>query len=366
MALFSVIIPVYNVAPYLRECLGSVRAQTFRDWECVCVDDGSTDGSAAILDEYAAKDPRFRVIDQQNAGEGAARNTALDSLANGSLTEDGVLWFVDADDALHPLALEWAHSAFSRWPCASSLCLNHGNLSGTELPSEWPVPPPVEHVEVLQIHESKGLRGHRRGVGMMLFRRTAIRNLRFEPYVVGADVLFCETLYWKTDCWLYCEAPLYFYRMRPDSATCRRPSPRSVHDLLDVECRLLDLIALNKTKWTIEGIRDYLLFNRDFVWLTFQGKFFALPDEEMKPLIPLWCDVQRRQHSLLRERAFRRTALWIIRLLNSPRVCRWLVILPRKVLGKLNAIRERLGHAGLRTHGRSRRESAPQGKEHGK
>jgi len=70
---FSIIIPVYNVAPYLRECLDSVLAQTFTDWEAICVDDGSTDGSGAILDEYAAKEPRIKVIHPKNAGVGAAR-----------------------------------------------------------------------------------------------------------------------------------------------------------------------------------------------------------------------------------------------------------------------------------------------------
>lgn len=64
---FSIIVPVYNVAPYLHECLDSVIAQTFTDWECLCVDDGSTDDSGAILDEYAQKDPRFRVFHQANA-----------------------------------------------------------------------------------------------------------------------------------------------------------------------------------------------------------------------------------------------------------------------------------------------------------
>ena len=56
---FSIIIPVYNVAPYLRECLDSVLARTFTDWEAIRVNDGSADGSGAILDEYAAKDARF-------------------------------------------------------------------------------------------------------------------------------------------------------------------------------------------------------------------------------------------------------------------------------------------------------------------
>lgn len=89
----SIIIPVYNVAPYLRECLTSVLAQTFTDWEAICVDDGSTDGSGVILDEYAAKDDRFRVLHQTNAGVSIARNYGL-SGAKGEW-----LLFADADDA---------------------------------------------------------------------------------------------------------------------------------------------------------------------------------------------------------------------------------------------------------------------------
>ena len=92
----SVIVPVYNVAPYLRECLDSLLAQTCADWEAVCVDDGSTDGSGAILDEYAANDPRFRVIHQKNAGVSAARNAAID-VAKGEW-----IAFLDADDAVSP------------------------------------------------------------------------------------------------------------------------------------------------------------------------------------------------------------------------------------------------------------------------
>ena len=55
----SIVMPVYNVEKYLRECLDSVRAQTFTDWECICVDDGSTDAPLAILDKYAAKEYHF-------------------------------------------------------------------------------------------------------------------------------------------------------------------------------------------------------------------------------------------------------------------------------------------------------------------
>ena len=89
---FSIIIPVYNVAPYLRECLDSLLAQTFTDWEAICVDDGSTDESGEILDEYSRRDARIRVIHKRNEGVSVARNRALEIASGEWLT------FMDADD----------------------------------------------------------------------------------------------------------------------------------------------------------------------------------------------------------------------------------------------------------------------------
>lgn len=98
--LFSVIIPVYNVEPYLRFCLDSVLNQTFADWEAICVNDGSTDGSGDILEEYASKDNRFRVIAQPNGGLSAARNRGMEA-ARGEY-----ILFVDSDDWLEVNALQ--------------------------------------------------------------------------------------------------------------------------------------------------------------------------------------------------------------------------------------------------------------------
>lgn len=92
----SVIIPVYNVAAYLHQCLDSVLGQDHEDLEVIVVDDGSTDSSGAICDQYAAKDSRVRVIHQANAGAAAAKNAAL-RVATGEY-----LSFVDADDYLEP------------------------------------------------------------------------------------------------------------------------------------------------------------------------------------------------------------------------------------------------------------------------
>lgn len=88
----SIIIPVYNVEKYLRTCLDSVIEQKYKDWECICVDDGSLDSSGIILDEYANKDDRLRVIHQKNAGVSAARNTGLTSACGEWVC------FVDSDD----------------------------------------------------------------------------------------------------------------------------------------------------------------------------------------------------------------------------------------------------------------------------
>ena len=88
----SVVIPVYNQAPYLAECLDSMLAQTLRDIEVVCVDDGSTDGSGRMLDGYAERDPRVKVIHQANAGAGPARNAGMDA-ATGEF-----IAFMDPDD----------------------------------------------------------------------------------------------------------------------------------------------------------------------------------------------------------------------------------------------------------------------------
>lgn len=90
--LVTVIVPVYNVRPYVAECIESLIGQTYRELEILLVDDGSTDGSGEICDEYAAKDDRIRVIRQQNQGLSAARNTGLDN-AGGSYVA-----FVDSDD----------------------------------------------------------------------------------------------------------------------------------------------------------------------------------------------------------------------------------------------------------------------------
>lgn len=95
----SIIIPVYNAEKYLYDCLDSLINQTLKNTEIICIDDGSTDNSYEILCEYAAKDNRFIILQQENKGAGAARNKGME-IAKGEF-----LAFLDADDFLNTICL---------------------------------------------------------------------------------------------------------------------------------------------------------------------------------------------------------------------------------------------------------------------
>ena len=103
--MISIIIPVYNAAKYLRNCIDSVIAQTFEDWEMILVNDGSKDGSLAICQEYAAKDKRISVIDKPNGGVSLARNRGLEQASGEWIT------FMDSDDWLDDDAFQTYYEA---------------------------------------------------------------------------------------------------------------------------------------------------------------------------------------------------------------------------------------------------------------
>jgi len=111
--LFSVIVPVYNVAPYLARCLESLAGQTYPDFEAILVDDGSTDASGHLCDVAASCDGRFKVVHQENRGLSAARNRGIDA-AHGEY-----LVFVDPDDYIDADALEGLARVCACAPAAS-------------------------------------------------------------------------------------------------------------------------------------------------------------------------------------------------------------------------------------------------------
>ena len=155
----SIVVPCYNNERTILRALGSIRAQTLQDWECVIVDDGSTDGSAQLLDSVGAVDPMFRLVRHtRNQGRGAARATGL-ATARGEF-----LAMVDADDWIYPDKLRRQLNVLQSTPTAavasSSLAVFHDDLSiagvheitathGLAPPLTGPRQPPTPHAPSL-------------------------------------------------------------------------------------------------------------------------------------------------------------------------------------------------------------------------
>lgn len=112
----SVILPIFNVDRWLPECLDSIRAQTFTDWEALLVDDGSTDFSGVMCDNYARRDPRFKVIHQRNRGVSAARNAGIEA------STAPLLAFIDPDDFLNECYFSELISEMRRVDADVSVC----------------------------------------------------------------------------------------------------------------------------------------------------------------------------------------------------------------------------------------------------
>lgn len=104
----SIIVPIYNVEKYLRDCIDSILAQTYTDWECLLIDDGSLDNSGLICDEYAKKDSRFKVFHKPNGGVSSARNLGLQRALGEWVT------FIDSDDFISQTFLEGLYIPISQ------------------------------------------------------------------------------------------------------------------------------------------------------------------------------------------------------------------------------------------------------------
>lgn len=215
MPAISVIVPVYQAENYLASCIDSILSQTFSDLEVILVDDGSPDGSGAICDEYAAREPRVSVIHQKNQGQAAARNHALPH-AKGSW-----ICFVDSDDLIHPQMLELLYNAATKGNCGISMCQM---LEAAELPDTF-LGPREEAFEVVTMDEEKLVQLHDADAypGWVacakLIRREYIENHPFTPGRVYEDnAVVCHWIYEAKTVAVLSEE-LYFYRGNPDSTT---------------------------------------------------------------------------------------------------------------------------------------------------
>ncbi len=211
----SVIVPVYKAEAYLADCIDSILSQTFADLEIILVDDGSPDGCGAICDDYAAREPRVRVLHQENQGQAAARNHAME-IAGGKWIS-----FVDSDDLIHPQMIGLLYGALQQTGASVSMCQM---LEAPVLPESFRNPCQTEF-EVLSMDEKTLVALHDNDAYpawvacAKLIRRELIEHYPFHVGRVYEDneavcrwVMEGKTLA-KT------EEKLYFYRTNPISTT---------------------------------------------------------------------------------------------------------------------------------------------------
>ena len=209
----SVIVPVYNVEKYLRECLDSLAAQTLRDYELILVNDGSTDGSQALIDEYTARFPRLiTAMTVTNGGQGRARNFGIER-ARGEY-----LGFVDSDDSVAPDMFEKLCAAADREAADVAVCgiVNSFADGRRETPA------------LLRDGRDIALAG---SASNKIFRRSAVGDIRFPEGLWYEDFDFSAKLICAADKTAYVDEALYIYRRGHESTMNNRDGVTSLDSL---------------------------------------------------------------------------------------------------------------------------------------
>ena len=209
--LISVIVPVYNVAPYLEECLDSVAHQSYPNFEVILVDDGSTDESGSICDAWCGQDGRFRVIHQENQWQSGARNTGLREFKGEWVS------FIDSDDyvdseylmALYQKTREGYLLTMAElsYPPFDS-CFTEGEIDSDSIFKKlFPIGNDSSIKEKLVYSV----------VWNKLYHRSLLENLRFKHLLAGEDKEFNCRVYLRVDKAGLVNLPLYHYRRRENS-----------------------------------------------------------------------------------------------------------------------------------------------------
>lgn len=213
--LISIIIPVYNVEPYLHKCLDSVLKQTYTNLEVMLIDDGSTDGSAGICHAYAAADKRIRLVRQENQGPGMARNKGLD------LCQGEYIFFIDADDYMDLDLLQTLYVNLCLYDADMVACYTKNVVVLKEITDDGNDKAKFSKRVVYENQEELYVDLYLQKVPVCiwgkLFKRQFFLTHRFEKYRMSEDVLLWLSLYGQIKKAVFLQVRKYYYVVRADS-----------------------------------------------------------------------------------------------------------------------------------------------------
>lgn len=229
----SIIVPVYNAELYLRQCIDSILAQTHTDFELILVDDGSTDHSADICDEYAAFDKRIRVLHQKNSGQAAARNLGVKNS-----TAEWIA-FADSDDIIHPQMLAILSKGIEKHSGRIAAC---DAYEAVNIPDSFYTEHQPSFTE-LYMNED-GLISARKlnyafwVVWGKIIHRSIVEKLPFTDGRIYEDNAVVPQWLYEAEKIVVTDEKLYYYRINPEGTTKKAFSLKKLDYLWALECQL--------------------------------------------------------------------------------------------------------------------------------
>ena len=239
----TVIVPVYNVENYLNKCLDSLINQTYKNLEIIVINDGSTDNSGKICQEYAQKDNRIIYIEKENGGQSEARNMGLDRMTGSYVT------FVDSDDWVEPDYVEVLYNKLIEYQADIAVGnyysyneqegIFYFHIFGSSYYEKV-----YDNVSIFEnFYESEHMKNFALlCVGGKLYKADLFRELRFEVGKLGEDGYLNQKIYLLAEKTIYLNAGLYAYRQREGSSS-RSWTEKWMHALVDAMSERITLLA---------------------------------------------------------------------------------------------------------------------------
>lgn len=234
----SIIVPIYNVENYLRRCVDSILLQTHKNIEVILVDDGATDSSPAICDEYSKKDDRIKVVHKQNGGLSSARNAGLD-IATGDY-----IGFVDSDDFIaedmyENLVKEISGDKSNIANCMYVRYYDSGETSPSRVPHNT-----NEEIEIIDFLKELLLHTGDVSVCSKLFPKEVIGNTRFPEGTLNEDLIFIVGIIEKAEKIKFVGQVGYYYYVRQGSISAKYGKT-----FIDMQKNALWMLELVKEKY---------------------------------------------------------------------------------------------------------------------
>lgn len=277
--LISIVVPIYNVENYLRQCLDSIQKQTYPNFECIMVNDGSPDHSSKICEEFVEKDSRFKYFEKANGGLSSARNLGIECSGGGAY-----ITFVDSDDWLEHDALDRLYGALKKENADISIG-RYNSYDETRYVYMTYVTDPDDSLEVIEgkaIMDREGVEEVRNGnwtvAVLKLFKRELLQDLPFPIGKIAEDTYWTWKVLLRASRIVYLNRCVYWYRVGLSDTLSNTWS----------EKRMYDEIGAREEKIAILASSDYDLTNHILIYKNRLQRVVAKLEEQNMQLTEIY------------------------------------------------------------------------------